>query len=86
MNALGMFKSQKCRNARAHGIAHDMRLFDAEMIEQGRRVRRHLGRRIFIRIMGLRRKPMSAIIDGNDTISGFGQRPEPAGRNPVDQT
>src|SRR5690606_41384325 len=45
MNTLRMFERQKCCDARAHGVAHDMRFFDPKVIEKRCCIRRHLDRK-----------------------------------------
>ena len=78
-----MRESQKRGNARAHGIADDMRTRDAEMIEQAAAVFRHQRRPIVGQLIELLAFSMSPIVERNNPVTGFDEKFDPTGVGPV---
>ena len=78
-----MIECHMCRNARTHGIAHDVCLWQAEMIKQMHHILGHdlgmIGRGL-IKFLAL---SMPAIIKRNNTITGTIKHLDPLGIDPV---
>ena len=83
-DAMRIGERQEGGNARAHGIAHDVGLGDAEMVEQRDRVVGHAGRMVGRRIMGLVARAMAAIVERDHPVAGITKRLQPTRINPVD--
>ncbi|MNT17299.1 hypothetical protein D3C72_1524410 [compost metagenome] len=79
-----MGQRQERGDARAHRIAHHMRLGDAEMPEQRRCIAGHLLGVIEGGIIGLAALPMTAIVERDHPVAGIAKRLQPAGKNPID--
>ena len=79
----GCVERQKRGNARAHRIADDMRTRDAEMIEQAASVFRHQRRAIVGQLIELLAFSMTPIVERNDPVTGFDEKVDPAGIDPI---
>lgn len=72
-----MRECEKCRDARAHGIAEHVDPGDAEMIEQPHGIFRHFRRAVTIWLVELVAFSMPAIIVGDHASPGLREGPHP---------
>ena len=83
-HTVGMLDGEEGGDARAHRIAHDMGLGDAEMGQECRSIPRHGCRMVGFRIMRLGACTMAAIVDRDHPVARVPQRSQPTRIDPVD--
>ena len=80
-----MRQREERRDARAHGIAHDVATPDAEMIEQRPRVLGQNRQRVAFGIMRLVALPVAAVVERHHATPRVGQGLDPERVDPVDR-